>query len=217
MKVLSKANSGLKSKLIFFSSWSSWKRLLHRKFQAGSAAVLYETRFPRLITDVDFYTWFSGYGKWQIYSMRTFNFYCRLSHLVTFGWLWVEHLHQKLDLQWETATASRRRVLAGPRPTQRGCDGRPTLLSAISRGSSAAAFSGSPPPSLSSLLALQKSNHRASLCVHGDRDGKGEVGQRGSSEGCLPGSVLLPRDVCMHVAVAALPFLPCCRTLGRML
>ena len=84
---------------------------------------------PRLITDVDFYTWFSGYGKWWTYSMRTSKFYCRLSLLVTFEWLLVKHLHKELDVQQrKMAAASLCAAWAWPRPMQKGRGSHPTTL-----------------------------------------------------------------------------------------
>lgn len=84
---------------------------------------------PRLITDVDFYMWLSGYDKRWTCIMRTFKFYCRLSLLVTFEWLLAKHLHKELGVdQWETAAASPCAAWAWPRPMQKGRGSHPTTV-----------------------------------------------------------------------------------------
>lgn len=87
---LSNPNSGLKSGLIFPPEVLRKLSLASQIPNLKRGHALWNWR---LTTDVDSYTWFSGFSKWQIYSIRTFKFYCRWSHLVTFGWLSVKHLH----------------------------------------------------------------------------------------------------------------------------
>lgn len=123
MKTLSKTNRGLKCELIFpFKVVGK----LSLAFQIPNVKCSHALWNWRRVTDVDFYMWFSGYGKWQTYSIGTFKFYCRLNHLVTFGWLSVKHLHGELDLeQWGSAAASLRAPLAWPRRAQRWWTGGP--------------------------------------------------------------------------------------------
>lgn len=54
----------------------------------------------------------------------------------------------------------------------------------------------------------REGNHRASAprCQRWDRDRKGEVVQCVSSEGCFPGSMLLPMEVCMEMEVTDIAF-----------
>lgn len=133
----------------------------------------------RLTTDVDFYTRFSGFSKWQIYSIRTFKFYCRLSHLVTSGWLSVKHLHSERGLErWGTAAASPSSRCAWPRAGRGQRRARPALLPAGSRGSWAAA------PGTAPLSAWQQGPRRQpqsffpSLPVRGPRQERGSGAER---------------------------------------
>lgn len=201
--MLSKAN---KFKLIFFSSWNSWGMVsctVCFKFKEQPCFVKLSS--PRLITDVDFYTWFSGYGKWWTYSMRTSKFYCRLSLLVTFEWLLVKHLHKELDVQQrKMAAASLCAAWAWPRPMQKGRGSHPTTLHfclpsagvAKQLPSLTVLFLPFPFSSLTCSLGFF-CNHRASPShsMHWNGDRKEEVVVV-VWQLCLPGSVLFPMDVC---------------------
>lgn len=214
--MLSKTNSGLKSELIFPLEVAG---KLSLAFQIPNLKCSHALWNWRRITDVDFYMWFSGYGKWQIYSIRTSKFYCRLSHLVTLGWLLIKHLHTELDLEQKgMAAASLGSPWAWPRPSQRGKEGSPVTPSAPHSCPPAAGVATLLPspavlflPSLPSSLPGRRgreSNHRASppRCLRRDRDRKGEVVQCVSSEGRFPGSVLLPLEVCLEMEVTVIAF-----------
>lgn len=170
---LSNPNSGLKSGLIFPPEVLRKLSLASQIPNLKRGHALWNWR---LTTDVDSYTWFSGFSKWQIYSIRTFKFYCRWSHLVTFGWLSVKHLH--------TGSVALSRGERQPLPSVLPAEGRagaprPALLPASSRGSSAAAPRAAAPLracSCSPGRRDQGSNHWASPCAAcaGTATGKGK-------------------------------------------
>lgn len=237
MKTLSKTNSGLRSELIFPPEVVGKLCLAFQIPNLKCSHVLWNWR---LITDVDFCMWCSGYGKLQIYSIRTFEFYCRLSHLPTFAWLLVKHLHTEVDPEhWVMAAASLGSPWAWLRPTRRGAGVAALAGCLVTPGvphfclpsagvakllpSPAVLFLPFPRPSLPGRRG-QECNHSASppRCLHWDRDRKGEVVQCVSSEGCFPGTTLLPMEVCVEVGVTVVASPspprppPRCKTSGWM-
>lgn len=147
----------------------------------------------RPITDVDSFMWFSGYGKWQVYGIGTSKFYCRVSHLVTFGWLLVKHLHVEFDLG-QSEMASLSSPWAWPGPTERSRGGKPGAPHFCPPATGVAKLL----PSLAALFLPfphsclpgrrgQESNHRASTpLLPAPEQGR----ERGSGAVCQLGELL---------------------------
>lgn len=241
MKTLSKPNSGLKSELIFPPEVVGKLSLAFQIPNLKRSHVLWNWR---RITDVDFCVRFGGYGELQIYSLRTFEFYCRLSHLLTFGWLLVEHLRTEVDPEHGVmAAASLGSPWAWLRPTWRGagtaalagCLGTPGVPHFCLPSAGVAKLLPSPQSSSFPFLALPclaeeaksvtTELHPPAACA-GTGTGKGK-GCSGSARraafleaGCFPGSTLLPLEVCARRwELPSLLFLhppPRCKTCGWM-